>query len=146
MQALIFPLVLLVLVGIWCVFETGRKFRREFARRGIAWEAVCRQMDAERGVLVLDTIWGPQRGLGRPVLWWIEVPPEKGADLGEIIRGEPGGERGGGPAGGPVAKLVRCPRAMRSAEALGKKFPPERIIRHSWAVSGELLGTGAQAE
>ena len=132
MQSLILPLVVLLLVGVWGVFETGRKFRREYARRGISWEAVCTTIESGSWVLAVDTIWGPQRGLGRPVVWLLEAAPAADADIGEIIRDE----------GGGAAKLVRCPRAMRSVEALRAKFGLERIILHSWAVSGELLEAG----
>ena len=134
MQSLILPLVVLLLVGVWGVFETGRKFRREFAKRGVSWDAACRALEDGSGVLAVDTIWGPQRGLGRPVIWWVEAVPATESDLGEIIRGE----------GAAAAKLVRCPRAMRSAEALRAKFGAQRIIVHSWAVNRELLEAGAQ--
>ena len=89
------------------------------------------------GVLAVDTLWG-RSGAARPVIWWLESPLADGADLGEIIRGEH--------SAGITARLVRCPRNMRSANALRAKFGPRRIIIHSWAVNEELLGAGAPGQ
>ena len=80
-QSLIIPVVLLLLLGLWGVFETGRKFRREFRIRGKSWEDLCGAMERGEGMIVVDMIWGPQRGLGHPVIWWLPTG-EGGRGLG----------------------------------------------------------------
>ena len=129
-QSLIIPAVLLVLLGLWGVFETGRKFRREFQRRGKTWEAVCAAMEKEEGVLIVDTIWGPQRGLGHPVIWWIPALAE-GEDVGARLETAQGG-----------AMLVRCPRGFKSVEMLRSRFGTARVKAHSWAVARDIMPAG----
>jgi hypothetical protein len=121
-ESLIIPIILLVLLGLWGVFENGRKFRREFLKRGKTWDAVCADMDRGRGVLIVDSIWGPQRGLGHPVIWWVPAL-NPGEDLGAKIETAEGG-----------ALLVRCPRGLKSMGALRGKFGAARVLPHTWAV------------
>ena len=128
MQSLIIPLAILLLVGTWGVWETGRKFRAEFRRRGKAWESVCADMARGAGILVVDTLWGPQRGLGHPVIWWLPVAVEAEQMAMHIEGGS--------------ARLVRCPRRMRNAASLSGLFGSERVRTHTWAVGSALAGAG----
>ena len=123
MQSLYIAMALLLLLGLWGVLESGRKFRREFARRGKAWDAVCAALEQGQGLLIVDTIWGPQRGLGHPVIWFIPSL-EKGDDLAAYIEPDDGG-----------ALLVRCPRSLKNLQALKTRFGQERVMEHSWAMS-----------
>jgi hypothetical protein len=125
MYGLIIPIVLLLLVGLWGVYATRRKFRAEFRRRGKTWDAACADLDQGRGLLVVDTIWGPQRGLGHPVIWWIPALGE-GDDLAAKIEKAEGG-----------ALLVRCPRSFKSLPTLQDRFGPQKVIAHSWNVGTE---------
>ena len=129
MESLIIPVALLVLLGLWGVFETGRKFRREFRRRGMTWEALCAAMDKGQGLLIVDSIWGPQRGFGHPVIWWVPALA-KGEDVGAKIETAEGG-----------AKLVRCPGRMKSLEALRGRFGQRQVMAHSWAVGTQVMPT-----
>jgi hypothetical protein len=124
-QALIFPVVLLLLLALWGVLENGRKFRREFRLRGKSWQDLCAEMEKGEGLVVVDTIWGPQRGLGRPVIWWLPTGLAPGDDLGGRLES--------------VGRLVKCPRKMKKIEALRQRFGPPRVVLHSWAVGTELL-------
>ena len=126
MYGLIIPAVLLLLVGLWGVLETGRKFRAEFRRRGKTWDATCADLDQGRGVLAVDTIWGPQRGLGHPVIWWIPALSQ-GEDLALKIEKPDGG-----------ALLVRCPRNLKNLPALQKRFGTQKVIAHSWNVGTSI--------
>jgi hypothetical protein len=122
MYGLIIPAVLLLLVGLWGVFETGRKFRAEFRRRGKTWDAACTDLDQGRGLLAVDTIWGPQRGLGHPVIWWIPALAQ-GEDLAPKIEKPNGG-----------ALLVRCPRRLKILATLRARFGEKKVVAHSWNV------------
>ena len=123
MESLIFPVVLLVLVGLWGAFESGRKFRREFRKRGRDWASVSAAMENGEGTLAVDTIWGPQRGLGHPTIWWIDRPLPPGEDLTPFI------ETGG------AARLVNCPKSLRGLVPLQDRFGVDRVAVHSWAVT-----------
>lgn len=126
MQSLYIALGVLLLVGVWGFYESGRRFRAEFKRRGMSWQKLCAQMAAgegEAGILVVDTVWGPQRGLGHPVVWWLPAAVEDFA----------------GPIEGGAAHLVRCPRGMRNLEALRQRFGEHRVAAHGWALGRELL-------
>jgi hypothetical protein len=127
-QSLIFPVVLLLLLALWGVLETGRKFRREFRLRGKSWEDLCATMAKGEGLIVVDTTWGPQRGLGRPVIWWLPAELAPGEDLGGCLES--------------VAKLVKCPRRMKKVEVLRERFGTGRVVVHSWAVATELTQAG----
>ena len=128
MGSLILPVVLLVLLGVAGVYSTGRKFRREFQDRGKSWASVCASMARGEGVLVVDLLWGPQQGLGHPVIWWLAAIPEGAEKLGELLPAEAG-----------AARLVRCPRRMRNAGALKSQFGASRVMVHNWAVGSGLL-------
>jgi hypothetical protein len=123
MASLIIPALLLLLLGLWGIFETGRRFRREFRRRGKTWDAACADLDRGRGRLIVDTIWGPQRGLGHPVIWWVPTLSE-GEDLAAKIEN---------PQSGTL--LVRCPRRLKNLPALQNRFSPQHVIAHSWNVA-----------
>jgi hypothetical protein len=125
-ESLIIPVVLLVMLGLWGAFESGRKFRREFRQRGIAWADVCGAMEGGRGTLVVDTVWGPQRSLGHPAIWWLEAIPISGEDLAGHI------ETGG------AARLVKCPGRMRNLQSLRRRFGPDRVVAHGWSVAAPL--------
>jgi hypothetical protein len=131
-EALIIPGVLLLLLGLWGVFETGRKFRREFRRRGKTWEAACAALDQGQGRLIVDTLWGPQRGLGHPVIWWVPTLAE-GEDLAAKIETMEGG-----------AMLVRCPRRLRNLDALRTRFGPQNVVAHSWNVGTQTVPKGTE--
>jgi hypothetical protein len=124
-QSLIIPIALLLLLALWGVFETGRKFRREFHLRGKTWEDLCTTMASGQGVVVVDTIWGPQRGLGHPVIWWLPASLTPDEDLARHIQ--------------TGARLVKCPRRMRKVEALRQRFGTEKVLLHSWAVAPDLM-------
>lgn len=127
MQSLIIPIALLLLLALWGVIETGRKFRREFRLRGKTWEDACAAMGKGEGFVVVDTIWGPQRGLGHPVIWWL--PATAGSvELGEQVEKH--------------AKLVNCPRKMKRPEALRQRFGADKVLLHSWAVDADLIPVG----
>ena len=126
MQGLIFPGILLLLVALWGVFSSGRKFRLEFKKRGKTWEEVSAAMTAGEGLLVVDMVWGPQRGLGHPAIWWLPRAVGENDDLTPAL--EPGG----------MAMLVKCPRHLRSLEALRKNFAPEKVRCHGWDVGTDL--------
>jgi len=128
-DSLIIPIVILVMLGLWGAFESGRKFRREFRQRGKAWAEACAAVDAGRGTLVIDTLWGPQRGLGHPAIWWIEEQVAEGEDLAPRIE-----------AGG-TARLLKCPGKLRTAEALRQRFGTQRVITHSWSTVAALVDT-----
>ena len=128
MQSLIIPLVLLLALALWGVFETGRKFRREFRRRGKTWQDLSADMDKGEGMVVVDTVWGPQRGWGHPVIWWLPPGLAQGGDLGGQLEAS--------------ARLVKCPRKMKNVEALRQRFGNENVVLHSWAVGAALMGAG----
>jgi hypothetical protein len=130
--SLIIPVVLLLLLGLWGVLETGRKFRTEFRRRGKSWDDLCAAMGRGEGLLVVDTIWGPQRGLGHPVIWWLPRALSIGDELGRLIETD--------------AQLVQCPRNMRKAEALRERFGDEKVLLHGWAVGANLMPAGAKQD
>jgi hypothetical protein len=123
---LFIPIGLLVMLAMWGAFESGRKFRREFRQRGKGWAEACAAMDAGRGILVIDTVWGPQRGLGHPAVWWLE---ERAVDAELSARIETGGS----------ARLVKCPGRMRNADALRQRFGVDRVITHGWSLAGTLV-------
>jgi hypothetical protein len=129
---LIIPGIILLLLGLWGAFETGRKFRNEFRRRGKAWEAVCAALDRDEGVLVVDTIWGPQRGFGHPTLWWIPA----------VVNGEPLAPKIETPDGG--ARLTRCPRSLRNLDALRQRFGSDKVRVHTWDVGAALTAAGQE--
>ena len=131
MSSLILPVVLLVLLGVVGVFQTGRKFRKVFQDRGKSWLDVCDCMARDEGVLVVDTLWGPQQGLGHPVIWWLPMVPGLEDDLGAVLEAEPG-----------AAMLVQCPRRLRSEAALRSRFGESRVMVHSWAVGRGLIMPG----
>jgi hypothetical protein len=87
-------------------------------------------MERGEGLVVVDTLWGPQRGLGRPVIWWLPTALAPGDDLAGQLES--------------AAKLVKCPRNMKKIEALRQRFGAQRVIPHSWAVDTDLLQTGAK--
>ena len=125
MQSLIFPAVLLLLVALWGVFSVGSKFRREFKVRGKEWDEVCAAMRAGDGILIVDILWGPQRGLGHPVIWWLPNSAGAGEDLSESLKS--------------AARLVKCPRHLRSIQALRREFAPDRVRSHGWDVDPNSL-------
>jgi hypothetical protein len=129
---LIIPGLLLVLLAIWGVFETGRKFRTEFKKRGKSWDSVSASMQKGDGLLVVDMIWGPQKGLGHPVIWWLPSPLAPGEELAPRV------ETGD-------ALLVRCPRALKNVDALRQRFGQQNVVVHSWAVAREVLEAGTAA-
>lgn len=133
MATYILPAVILLLIGIWGALESGRKFRREFRRRGKSWNAVCAALDQNQGILVIDTIWGPQRGFGHPTLWWI--PPD--------VTDEPIASQIEPPDGS--ALLTRCPRNLRSLDALRRRFGNEKVQAHSWNVDTSLTTAGQES-
>jgi hypothetical protein len=124
-QSLLLPLFIFAFVALWGVAETGRKFRREFRKRGKSWGEIEQLMaEGEGGMLIVDTLWGPQRGLGHPVVWFsarrVAAPEEIGREI----------ESG--------AFLVKCPKGYCSAEALRERFGAERVVLHSWRIDTAL--------
>jgi hypothetical protein len=132
-SSLILPVVLLVLLGVLGVYQTGRKFRKVFQNRGKSWLNVCECMSRGEGVLIVDTLWGPQQGLGHPVIWWLPAAPALEEDLGQLLEAEPG-----------AAKLVECPRRLRSEVALRSRFGDSRVMVHTWAVNSGLIRSEAK--
>jgi len=124
-QSLIIPVILLLLLGLWGVVETGRKFRTEFRKRGKTWEDLCAAMERGDGLLVVDTIWGPQRGLGHPVIWWLPAALGVGEELAGQIE--------------TSAKLVKCPRKWKKVETLRGRFGTQKVLLHSWAVGADVM-------
>jgi hypothetical protein len=131
-QSLLFPIGLLLLLAMWGVFETGRKFRGEFRVRGKSWEDLCAAMAKGEGTVVVDTIWGPQRGLGHPVIWWLPAGLTPGEDLAGHLQ--------------TSGRLVKCPRKMKKIELLRQRFGAQKVMLHSWAVAAELLATGERQD
>ena len=82
-------------------------------------------------MLVVDTIWGPQKGLGHPVIWWL---PEAAASQDALSERIP--EEG--------TKLVKCPRRLRNFEALRAEFGPELVLQHTWAVPAAVTECARQ--
>ena len=132
MQSLIIPVALLLLIGLWGAWESGRKFRREFKRCGMDWNAVCASLRQAQGRLIVDSTWGPQRGLGHPTIWW----------LPQLADGEEIGPRLEHPQSD--AKLVRCPRSLRSLEALRAKFGAPAVLAHSWNIAPPISASAAR--
>lgn len=124
MESLAIPLAIFLLVAFWGVAETGRKFRTEFKKRGKTWQAVTQLMAGE-GTIIVDTLWGPQRGLGHPVIWWSPRVVAQGDDVAADLQSG--------------AFLVKCPRALRSAEALRARFGPNRVVIHTWSIDLALV-------
>jgi len=117
-QSLIIPVGFLLLLGFWGVWENGRKFRSEFKRRGIEWAHAASALARGEGMLIVDTLWGPQRGLGLPVVWWLPEAVPAGADLLPLLQAE--------------ARLVNCPKPLKSAAALRGRFSESQVLVHSW--------------
>ena len=109
-----------ILVAIWGLLESGRKFRREFRKRGQHWEVILERMAGAPGTLIVDTLWGPQRGLGHPVIWYLPRHVGEGENLAGELQA--------------AAVLVKCPRAMRSTGALRERFGEARVRVHTWSV------------
>ena len=120
MNSLAIAVGVLVMVAIWGLVESGRKFRQEFQKRGQHWEVILQRMAAAPGTLIVDTLWGPQRGLGHPVIWYLPREVEEGENLAGELQ--------------TAAVLVKCPRAMRSTEALREQFGETRVRVHTWSV------------
>lgn len=139
MQSLIIPAVILLLIGLWGAWESGRKFRREFQRRGKAWEDVCAAVKEGKGRVVVDSVWGPQRGLGHPTIWWLPAVAD-GAGGGEGAKEI--GPRIENPAGD--ALLVRCPRSLKNLEALRAKFGAPAVLAHSWDIAPPITASASQ--
>ena len=120
MSSLIFPGIILLLVGLWGVFATGRKFRAEFKARGKTWESASDAVKAGNGMIVVDIVWGPQRGLGHPAIWYLPTIPPADEDLTPLL--EPGGP----------ALLVNCPRKFRDLQTLRGLFPKDKVRQTGW--------------
>ena len=143
MAAALLPIVLLLAVAFWGVFEAGRKFRREFKKRGKHWQEVCRAMNQGEGTIILDLIWGPQRGLGRPVIWWSSRVLTSDDDLAEEVGG--------------AARITDCPRRLRNEQSLRELFEcangnssrgavaGSRVLIHSWGIDPSLLQPADEA-
>jgi hypothetical protein len=119
-DSLIIPVAILLILGLWGTFQSRSTFRKEFRRRGKDWQATCSALDRGEGVLIVDTLWGPERGFGRPAIWWIDQSPQN-QDLALQLQN--------------AALLVKCPASMRNLDALKQRFGPERVISHTWSLA-----------
>ena len=128
MAGLIFPGVLLLLFAMWGIFSSNRKFKKEFRLRGMSWDAANAAAAAGEGVLVIDTVYGPLRGLGHPAIWYLSHAEAAVEDLGEVLKS--------------TARIVHCPKALRSFEALKKLLPLESLRGHGWDVEADLATAG----
>jgi hypothetical protein len=115
-SSLILPALLLVIIAFWGVFSAGRKFKKEFQRRGITWEEAAQSASAGAGVLVVDIVYGPPRGLGHPTLWFLPSAEASADDLAPLLEG--------------TARIVRVPKSLRRVEALRKAVPEAQLRGH----------------
>jgi hypothetical protein len=116
-------LVLIVvsgMVGALIAFHLGVRLaaeRIERCRYGIGWNDVATHLDRGEGCLVVDRV-GSGRGIFGAAVWWLPKPVGTALEASCLIPQH--------------ARLVDCPRRLRTAGALRARFPLVKVYENDW--------------